>query len=72
MHDKFKFNMPNKKDSVDPLARSKFHHLLDHDGVPYNLELKKDILRAMEERKKFAINSDKVKAPTQNSLRNFK
>jgi Ca2+-binding EF-hand superfamily protein len=49
---KFKFEMADKENSDDPLAKSKFLHLLDHDGVPYNLEAKMQVLRDMEIRKK--------------------
>lgn len=67
----FKFERPDPEESEDPLARSKFLHLLDHDGIPYNLELKKQVLRDMEINKKNRV-TGKNMTVNQNVLRNFK
>ena len=44
--------LPKDPDSDDIIVKSKFTHLLRAEGVTFNLEMKKDILRKIEEAKK--------------------
>jgi hypothetical protein len=45
-------DLPDKKTSDDPLKNSNFLNLLEHDGVPFRIEHKKQILRDNEIKKK--------------------
>jgi hypothetical protein len=58
------------KESDDILGQSKFHKLLEHDGIPFRLEHKKQLLRNIELEKKSAI-TGKGATPVV-VLRNFK
>jgi hypothetical protein len=44
--------LPKDPESDDIIVKSKFTHLLRAEGVTFNLEMKKDILRKIEEAKK--------------------
>ena len=44
--------LPKDPESDDIIVKSKFTHLLRAEGVTFNLEMKKDILRKIEEVKK--------------------
>ena len=44
--------LPKDLESDDIIVKSKFTHLLRAEGVTFNLEMKKDILRKIEEVKK--------------------
>lgn len=60
-----------KMSSDDPLAQSKFLHMLKHDGPAFNLDLKKEILRNIEKNKKTVVRGGKNdKAGV--AIRNFK
>ena len=66
-------NIPTDPESDDPLKQSKFLSLLEHDGIAFNLEDKKNVLRKIETKKKTEIrggNNDFSFG--QNILRNFK
>lgn len=50
-------NIPSDPETDDPLKLSKFLSLLEHDGIAFNLEEKKNILRKIETKKKTEIRS---------------
>jgi hypothetical protein len=47
--------LPTDPESDDPIKQSKFLSLLEHDGIAFNLEEKKQILRNVENKKKTEI-----------------
>ena len=49
---KTKIEIPKVSETDDCLAQSKFIPLLEHEGVAFNLEKKKEILRNIEKAKK--------------------
>ena len=65
-------NLPTDPLSDDVLKQSKFLHLLEHDGVAFNLEAKKQVLRNIELLKKTQIRGGKNEKAIQSNLRNFK
>ena len=58
--------------SDDILASSKFLSLLEHDGIAFNLDQKKQILRDIENNKKTQIRGGKNDKSHQNMVRSYK
>jgi hypothetical protein len=48
--------IPTDPESDDIIVKSKFTHLLRAEGVTFNLDMKKDVLRKIEEVKKTSLN----------------
>ena len=65
-------NIPTDPLSDDVLKQSKFLELLQHDGIAFNLEAKKQVLRNIEILKKTQIRGGKNEKAIQSNLRNFK
>ena len=65
-------NIPTDPLSDDIIINSKFLQLLEHDGLAFNLDQKKQILRDIEATKKTVIRGSKGEKGTQSILRNFK
>lgn len=64
--------LPTDPESDDVLIDSKFLALLKHDGIAFNLEVKKQVLRDIEVLKKTQIRGGKNDKANHNVLRNFK
>ena len=65
--------LPNNNESSDVIVTSKNLQLLRHEGIAFNLDLKKQILRDIETHKKTQIRGNNSKYEiSQNMVRNFK